>query len=689
MFGAITPAQPRTVEGHVHDEAGQPIARAMVRLDCVVVSGSTLLRDAALAHRPLPRTRAGADGCFVLDLEPEHDLLGDPHGALVLVVEAPGFQRWRERLPSPLLCWRGSEVRLPREQDSDVATVRIDASVAGAHLRLRRISETPWMFTGPIAPGEIDEVEVTAGSEVKVSVPLLPVPLAVNAGQRFAPLGWTVQLVAGGKQSEERAVIGGDVVTFDAAALRLDVPKPAPAPPARRALASGQRTITVHARLADGTPLPGATVCALATDDNHAPLRALVGDGGAFPRTGTDGACEFALHEDNVRVHVLHRDYIFGDVDCQPHQHTFVATGHGRHHFDLRTLDAQGAAVPFAAFGHRHVLREHLDGSGAVAFAHFASDSAGRALVCERVRDDVTVMRSELSEFVGRGLKLDPAARNDLVVGRAPLVVVRMPEASGSLLFVVPPGGGRRTRSGQTAIPAHTQALLFCWPASLPAWTHAVSGAPPVHVARDDFDATQPVVHVDRRKPARRVPLRLAGDVPAALAELQAPPRLGGEVRAWFTGDHLERTGSDLFLSSRDGHAFAVFLAHPDLLPAAVQVAKAPGPPRESEEPVVATLLRGTPGTLHFALGRALQPGERLLLVAHGKSLGTCLGSAEIRDARLASLPAGKSIAVRAPFALPKGEHKLALVLDMLTRAERLVDVGDTAFTTDFGAVGR
>lgn len=214
---------PRRVAGTVHDEAGQPIAGALVRLEVCLRTWLFGVLATELQHDPLPVGVSAADGSWSLILAASHDAFdAGVHGRLALVVEADGRQPWREMLPDPPRLYDGSDVVLPRLADLDLATIRVDR-VPGALVLLRRFADDVLGEGGP-PPGESQLLEVPADGVLRVSVPVWPNPPCVPATGMFAVTGWTAQLLQPGASSPALAIVPGQSLTLAAAAPATAIP---------------------------------------------------------------------------------------------------------------------------------------------------------------------------------------------------------------------------------------------------------------------------------------------------------------------------------------------------------------------------------------------------------------------------------------------------------------------------------
>lgn len=112
-------ADPR---GLVIDEAGQPVAGAAVRLVAATDPRRPFARAiaAVLATTPLPRTRTGRDGAFVLPLTNEQRQLESWREPVFwLVVESEGHLPWVEPLGLGLRGYLGSRVVLRADREGD------------------------------------------------------------------------------------------------------------------------------------------------------------------------------------------------------------------------------------------------------------------------------------------------------------------------------------------------------------------------------------------------------------------------------------------------------------------------------------------------------------------------------------------------------------------------------------------
>lgn len=118
------PAVGAAPQGIVLDEALAPIAGASVELLWETAPSHPFARATAqrLAATPLPATRTGRDGTFVLPLTDDQLGLGDvgwQASGCWLLVTAPGYRPWREPVRGGPRSYLGSRVLLRRERDGD------------------------------------------------------------------------------------------------------------------------------------------------------------------------------------------------------------------------------------------------------------------------------------------------------------------------------------------------------------------------------------------------------------------------------------------------------------------------------------------------------------------------------------------------------------------------------------------
>ncbi len=220
---AQAPDVARIVHGTVRDERGAPIAGARIHLEVCNGPHVVGVLAAELRHEPLPRARSTTNGTFTLVMAPAHDLFDwEVHGQLALVVEVEGRQPWRELLPSPVRLYDGSDVVLPPLRAADRATILAPGAPAGALVLLRRTARTDFLQQGGPPPGERYLLEVPAGGELEVAVPLLPNPATVPTTSYFAVTGWTAQLLWPGMTTRPFALAPGQ---------KLELPRGAPPAP--------------------------------------------------------------------------------------------------------------------------------------------------------------------------------------------------------------------------------------------------------------------------------------------------------------------------------------------------------------------------------------------------------------------------------------------------------------------------
>lgn len=283
LLAATLPAQgeapgaPKRVEGTVRDERGAPIAGASVRLVVCTHPYKPGLVAVELANDPLPTSRSSAQGTWSLVLTPVHQRFSSElQGGLALVVEADGRQPWRELLPSPAGLYAGSDVVLRARTADDDARIVVPEVPPGAIVRLQRRGDRNHIAIGGRPPGETYDLPVPAGGRLTVNVPLLPSPLVLASGDRGAPLGWTVQLLAPGRSSLPKAIAAGETLELSPAQASTAVP----------AVTSADTPLVVEQLLAvlpDGTvrwfPSPGKNV----PDDPQLPIVALQCTAGGGP----------------------------------------------------------------------------------------------------------------------------------------------------------------------------------------------------------------------------------------------------------------------------------------------------------------------------------------------------------------------------------------------------------------------
>lgn len=186
--------------GEVVDEGGKPIAGAHVRVEVVALARtSTLALDHTLdvlARAPLTGISTDTAGRFELNLTPAHRRLGTGfEPPLVLVIEARGFDPWREPLAFGLAGFRGTRAVLRRTTADAMHTVVVESAPEGGLLWVGRIDSA-----GSLAHEWI--VPVPPDGRVSLHAPLVPTPLAFDDWRRTRALGHEVQLWAPGRSSE-------------------------------------------------------------------------------------------------------------------------------------------------------------------------------------------------------------------------------------------------------------------------------------------------------------------------------------------------------------------------------------------------------------------------------------------------------------------------------------------------------
>lgn len=214
----------KRVEGTVRDEQGQAIAGAVVQIIPCSRTASPLVLAIELLDAPLPSTRSAANGAWSLLLSPNHQRFDvDLQGSFALVVEAPGFQPWRELLPSPLSLYDGSDVVLPRRQASDDARIVVADAPPGAIVRLqRRLDHEGTTVLDRVK--EWSDLAVPADGQLVVNVPLLPCPLVLASNDRGAFAGWTAQLLAPGRTTACVGIEAGQSLRLVPAAAQPSKP---------------------------------------------------------------------------------------------------------------------------------------------------------------------------------------------------------------------------------------------------------------------------------------------------------------------------------------------------------------------------------------------------------------------------------------------------------------------------------
>ncbi len=192
------------------DETGAPIVGARVRIEPLahVSHEYAAWLRAALARRPAPAVQSTKDGSFVLPLLPEHRRLGTgTEPPLVLVVEAEGYQPWRESLPFGLAGFQGTHAVLHRYVAADRFEVRVADPAPGTVLWVRRLG-------GLGMPEDASFHDVPADGRVTVLAPLVPTPLVRPDWRNTLALGHEVQLLAPGS-STPAALLDPDSHTLE------------------------------------------------------------------------------------------------------------------------------------------------------------------------------------------------------------------------------------------------------------------------------------------------------------------------------------------------------------------------------------------------------------------------------------------------------------------------------------------
>jgi hypothetical protein len=172
-------AQVGQLQGRVRDADGGPIAGARVAID--VRYGQSPFRgtcEAFLRNHPLTDVRTTRDGSYVLLVPPEHTEIAALGLDWWFVVEAAGYQPWRERLRNGLSSDR-ADVCLLQAAVEDYVELRLDA----------RAAPEDWLGGVLLSRtnGESLVVELDAEGRARALLPRHPWPLQPS----FAPLDLT------------------------------------------------------------------------------------------------------------------------------------------------------------------------------------------------------------------------------------------------------------------------------------------------------------------------------------------------------------------------------------------------------------------------------------------------------------------------------------------------------------------
>lgn len=384
---------------------------------------------------------------------------------------------------------------------------------------------------------------------------------------------------------------------------------------------------------------------------------------GEVPRSDAEGVCTIATTSDWPMVVGALAGYQFGGLEGDGGGGSFRLVGRRWHLFAARTVDNQGAAVPFVNVGYE-IWQFHTDGTSSGTSVTATSDSRGFVHLFGDPDRPPRVQPGELGHYPDGGTRLALGGITDVVVHREPLVALQTMATTGWGHFSLPWHGVGRTVGGVASFaPYDGHALLLRWPLALPVFAYDVDGGPPVALSRDEAQRASLQV-IDRRSVVRRTPLQLTGAVPLDLGPLRArAAAIAGHelnVLSPLEGEYLgpARTPDALVLDTRDFLAHDVWLLHPDVLPVKVTIAAGAG----CGEPVSAALSAGAPCTLHIRLQQPVPahtpPG---LIVRKSGLFGGKAWFAALTDARMHEDAVTKGIEVRAPFALPTGRLQLAL----------------------------
>lgn len=684
----------RTVRGTVTDGAGRPVQGATVRLHIEPHAQRRLLAQRLLTREPLPWTKTGGDGTYTLALLPSHQHLSELElGRAGLIVEKTGYQSWREPVPGPLPLYAGSDVQLRALGEQAEATVRIAEPALGMRLRVQRFDN----YAAGSSSGELPSAErwfdVPDSGIVRVPVPLLPNPAVLPLGSDFAVLRHDVEVVWPTGRSAPRVLVPGGEVRL----------KPIAAEAPR------QETMARDARLAAGAPDFGK-VRIRVTDDTDRPIK------GALPAlwltlppkndllswippdaarwfTDRDGAVDW----DGVPT---------GQATPSASRPGWVSLGWGPaqrvrrdgtvemtlqmtrvvdHEVSVR--DAAGELVPFAALKQER-WTDHADGTSSAGLSYLRADSRGVARARRPAGEALELQQVDPGKHRARGVRV-PEGHSELVVHRHARVLLRTTPGEILLSHSVP--GARHATGRPTELG---NALLWRGLATV---AFAVRGAPPVvWVAPSDpaQHGGSDLLDIDRSRVVRRVPLALSGVGDSDLVGLRAVPIAvaGHRYMRPLESDMAARDGAGGWsLASRDPYAHECLLMHPAFLCRRIALPAADAP--NSDRPIGAELVRGTPVELRFSVGQKLHDLDALhLWVAHASIPARLDNGGPIYSARLA-VPddqlAATAFALPLPFALEPGEYEVS-VQGLQGSAKHKIDIPDASPTVlDLGVLSR
>lgn len=473
------------------------------------------------------------------------------------------------------------------------------------------------------------------------------------------------------------------------ATARVFDPRGRTAPGVLRMQAEEQATLMIRVLDDAERPVPGALLEVITFQDGVSPYWQPPGREPAVTAANGTARCEAVPVGRNLQVQATAPGSRRGGkhgVTVAPQQvHEITLHLQRLTTWRLRTVDAAGAVVPFAAIGYE-IRQETEDGSFGTRCI-LTANARGAAVLQAEPDPPPGIVPGRFGSFEAGEQKLTPASpRGDVVVRRRPILAVRVPEMGQYLdceLEWQRPLVGT-SRSFRCFQPARTRGLLLEWPEELVSCWFDCPVGQPVQLCRDDLAAGAPRVELDRRAVHRRLPLRLLGDPPGDLHTLRAPLRgTRDQGLSTFRGDSIGfgADGSPQLLA-RDDREHPLWLFHPDCVPLALTMPAASIGATE----VVATVQRGAPLRITVTLKQPLHDLDRVVFDVEtsglfGKQIGTC----RLLDPALAAAQAGAKLLLQAPFALPPGKLLVSLWSDRGACKKRIEVVGTAPLEVDLG----
>lgn len=559
------------------------------------------------------------------------DVLDDPLLPVVAVeLAAAPFLGCYVTWPAPVV--------LPAAPSRELQFVDQDGKAVGhARVATFRLQELTWNRIGALRPERPAKLQLPT-TRGKLTVP-------EDLGERSC--GWvTAPGHAPALVYDLRAVPGDGRVVLRRAKQRITViaTDPSGTPIANARVYGNPMTATANGAMADGIWL---------TAD------------GNVPRTDENGRCEIWSDDQWPSARLAARECTFDWPEFDERSATLQAIGHQVSVFAARAVDSDGNVVPFANVGYE-MWTFAADGSSSGSIFTAMADSRGTLHMFGDARKPPRVSAGEMGRYPkSGGTRLSVTDVVDVVVPRDPLVAVVVPHCSSTFRHFAMSwtGIGRTTGGGVRMRALEGFALLMRWPAALPLWGNDVDQGPPIVVSREQASAQS--LHVlDRRTIRRRTPLRLTGDLPHDLSELRSIPAVIAGLRldafSQLDSDYLvsSREPDRLLFETRDRHAHELWLLHPDLVPARAVI-----PAGEAKGDVEVALTTGAACTFVLKLKQPLQElFSHHLIVRRLKARRGDYFAGPLLDPRLSTDAVVQGIELRAPFALPSGTWRVAVM---------------------------